>query len=82
MKKIIKLNESDILKIVRKVVSEEEKKKDKKASLLWKIEKKLKGVSDEQLDYNMRNNLPWDWKGTKEGYYEKIEPSKRYTGSN
>lgn len=82
MKKIIKLNESDILRIVKKVVKEEEQKKDKKTSLLWKIEKKLKGISDEQLDYNMRNNLPWDWKGTKEGYYEKMEPRKRYSGSN
>ena len=60
----------------------EDKKKDEEVSWLWKVKKKLKGVSDEQLDYNMRNNLPWDWKGTKEGYYEKMEPRKKNSGSN
>jgi dTDP-4-amino-4,6-dideoxygalactose transaminase len=33
---------------------------------------KLKGISKDKLEYNMKNNLPWDWKGSKEGYYEKI----------
>jgi hypothetical protein len=30
----------------------------------------------------MENDLPWDWKGTKEGYYEKMEPRKNNRGSN
>jgi hypothetical protein len=42
----------------------------------------LKGISDEQLIYNMENDLPWDWKGSKEGYYEKNEPKKYPRGSN
>lgn len=49
---------------------------------MWKVKKKLKGVSDEQLDYNMKHDLPWDWKGTKEGFYEKMEPRKKNSGSN
>jgi hypothetical protein len=80
MKKIIKLTESDLSKIINRVVSEE--KKDEEVSWLWKVKKKLKGISDEQLDYNMRNNLPWDWNGTKEGFYEKMEPRKKNSGSN
>ena len=31
--------------------------------------RKLKGVSSEQLKYNMENDLPWDWTGSKEGFY-------------
>ncbi len=80
MKKIIKLTENDLSKIINKVVIEQ--KKDQEVSWLWKVKKKLKGVSDEQLDYNMKNNLPWDWKGSKEGFYEKMEPRKRNSGSN
>lgn len=80
-KRIIKLTEQDLSKIVKRIMIESEKK-DEEVSWLWKVKKKLKGVSDEQLDYNMRNNLPWDWKGTKEGYYEKMEPRKRNSGSN
>ncbi len=80
MKKIIKLTESDLSKIINRVVSEQ--KKDEEVSWLWKVKKKLKGISDEQLDYNMKNNLPWDWKGSKEGFYEKMEPRKRNSGSN
>ena len=83
MKKVIKLTEADLTKIINKVVNEQKsEKKDEEVSWLWKVKKKLKGISDEQLDYNMRNNLPWDWKGTKEGYFEKMEPKKRYSGSN
>jgi hypothetical protein len=80
MKKIIKLTETDLTKIINKVLNEE--KKDEEVSWLWKVKKKLKGVSDEQLDYNMKNNLPWDWKGSKEGFYEKMEPRKKNSGSN
>ena len=83
MKKVIKLTEADLTKIIDKVVKEQKsEKKDEEVSWLWKVKKKLKGISDEQLDYNMRNDLPWDWKGTKEGYFEKMEPKKRYSGSN
>jgi hypothetical protein len=83
MKKVIKLTEADLTKIIDKVVKEQKfEKKDEEVSWLWKVKKKLKGISDEQLDYNMRNDLPWDWKGTKEGYFEKMEPRKRHSGSN
>ena len=43
---------------------------------------KLKGISKDKLEYNMKNNLPWDWKGSKEGYYEKMENKRNYSGSN
>lgn len=71
-------------KPINEMVTEQKKdeKKDEEVSWLWKVKKKLKGISDEQLDYNMRNDLPWDWKGTKEGYFEKMEPRKRHSGSN
>ena len=60
----------------------QEIKEDKKESMIEKIKRKLKGISDEKLQYNMDNDLPWDWKGSKEGYYEKMEPRKNYKGSN
>jgi hypothetical protein len=75
--KNIRLNESDILRIVKRVIEE-----DRKESMIEKIKRKLKGISDDQLVYNMENNLPWDWKGSKEGYYEKMEPRKNNRGSN
>lgn len=62
--------------------SENMNEEDEKVSWMWKVKKKLKGVSDEQLDYNMKNDLPWDWRGTKEGFYEKMEPRKKNSGSN
>ena len=77
MKKIIRLTESDISRIVKRVIEE-----DKKESMIEKIKRKLKGISDEKLQYNMDNDLPWDWKGSKEVYYEKMEPRKNYKGSN
>ena len=80
MKKIVRLTESDLSRIVKKVVNESSK--DDKESLMKKIMRKLKGISDEQLKYNMDNDLPWDWNGTKEGFYEKMEPRKRNSGSN
>ena len=49
---------------------------------LKKLIAKLKGLTDEQIRYNLKNDLPWDWNGSKEGYYEKMEPRKKYTGSN
>ena len=78
--KIIKLKESDLQKIVKKVLNEDFS--DDKESLIFKVLRRLKGVSKEQLEYNMRNDLPWDWRGSKEGFYEKMEPRKNYTGSN
>jgi hypothetical protein len=77
MKKVIKLTEDDLSRIIKKVISEEEER-----PILKKIMAKLKGISDEQIRYNLKNDLPWDWNGSKEGYYEKMEPRKRHTGSN
>jgi len=82
MKNIKRINESDIDRLVNRILNENESGKDKEVSWLWKVKKKLKGVSDEQIDYNMRNDLPWDWKGTKESFYEKMEPRKRNSRSN
>ena len=74
--KRVRVTESDLQRIVKKVIKEEEE------SLLKKVLRKLKGVSDKQLEYNMENGLPWDWKGTKEGFYNKMEPRKDNRGSN
>ena len=78
--KVVKLKESDLHRIVKKVLNEDFS--DDKESLIFKVLRRLKGVSKEQLEYNMRNDLPWDWRGSKEGFYEKMEPRKNYTGSN
>jgi hypothetical protein len=77
MKKIVRLTEADLSRIVKNVISEQEKE-----SLLKKLMRKLKGVSSEQLKYNMENDLPWDWTGSKEGFYDKMEPRRRNSGSN
>jgi hypothetical protein len=77
MKKIVRLTETDLTRIVKNVISEQEKE-----SLLKKLMRKLKGVSSEQLKYNMENDLPWDWTGSKEGFYEKMEPRRRNSGSD
>lgn len=50
--------------------------------ILDRIKAKLKGVTPEQMEYNKEHGLPIWWKGSKEGFYEKIEPRKNYTGSN
>lgn len=68
--------------MVKSYFKESKENKDEEVSWLWKVKKKLKGISDEQLDYNMRNDLPWDWKGSKEGFREKMEPRKKHSGSN
>jgi len=78
MKKVIRLTENDITRIIKKVISEQEEPRP----LLKKIIAKLKGLSDEQIRYNLKNDLPWDWTGSKEGYYEKMEPRKKHSGSN
>jgi hypothetical protein len=68
MKKVVRLTENDITRIIKKVISEQEEPRP----LLKKIIAKLKGLSDEQIRYNLKNDLPWDWTGSKEGYYEKM----------
>ena len=78
MKIVVRLTENDITRIIKKVISEQEEPRP----LLKKIMAKLKGISDEQIRYNLKNDLPWDWTGSKEGYYEKMEPRKRHSGSN
>tara|TARA_R110002110_G_scaffold215791_2_gene429729 strand:+ start:5818 stop:8112 length:2295 start_codon:yes stop_codon:yes gene_type:complete len=65
----------NIKKVSKKIGMSEEK-------IMDKIKAKLKGVSKEQMDYNKENNLPLWWKGSKEGFYEKMEPRNNYTGSN
>jgi hypothetical protein len=52
------------------------------STLIKKVVAKLKGVSDEQIKYNMKHDLPWDWNGSKEGFYEKMEPKRKHSGSN
>jgi len=77
MKKIVRLTENDLHNIVKRIIKEEEKE-----TLIKKLMRKLKGVDDKQLDYNIKNDLPWDWKGSKEGYYEKMEGRRHHSGSN
>jgi len=50
--------------------------------ILDKIKAKLKGVSKKQMEYNKEHGLPIWWQGSKEGFYEYMEPRKNYTGSN
>ena len=50
--------------------------------ILDKIKAKLRGVSKEQMEYNKEHGLPIWWQGSKEGFYEKMEPRKNNTGSN
>jgi hypothetical protein len=50
---------------------------------VWKtLLMKIQGVDDRQLQYNLDNDLPLNWKGTKEAFYEKMEPRNDYPGSN
>ena len=50
--------------------------------ILDKIKAKLKGVSKEQMEYNKEHGLPIWWQGSKEGFYDYMEPRKNNTGSN
>ena len=52
-----RITEQDLLNIVKKVIKEEQEE-----TLMKKLVRKLKGVSEEQLEYNMKHKLPWDWK--------------------
>ena len=65
----------NIEKISKKTGVSEEKIYDK-------IKAKLNGVSKEQMEYNRKHNLPIWWNGTKEGFYEKMEPRNNNIGSN
>jgi hypothetical protein len=50
--------------------------------ILDKIKAKLRGVTKEKMEYNKKHGLPIWWQGSKEGFYEKMEPRKNNTGSN
>tara|TARA_B100000900_G_scaffold394251_1_gene391516 strand:+ start:392 stop:1081 length:690 start_codon:yes stop_codon:yes gene_type:complete len=76
----IKESKNAIRMVVREVISESFEDYD--MSFLKKLKLKLKGVTEEQLKYNVENGLPWDWRGSKEGFYEKMEPRRNYSGSN
>jgi hypothetical protein len=65
------ISEQQIRKIIRRVIFE-----DRKESMLEKMKRKLKGISDDKLIYNMENDLPWDWKGSKEAYFEQKDQTK------
>jgi len=82
IKKFTRLTEIDLTRIVKKVILEKDKQDDNEESFYKKLMIKLKGISKDKLEYNMKNNLPWDWKGSKEGYYEKMENKRNYSGSN
>ena len=71
------ITDRQLYDIVKKVIKEEQEE-----SLMKKLVRKLKGVSEEQLEYNTKHNLPWDWKGTKEGYHEHVTNKKFSKGSN
>jgi len=73
------INESDYHRLVKLVLEEKE---EENGGFFKKIMSKLKGVSEKQIQYNIKNNLPWDWKGTKEGFYDKMENKRDYPGSN
>lgn len=53
-----------------------------KLSFLDKIKLKLAGVSEEQAIENLNNGLPIDWSGSKEGFYDREEPKRNYSGTN
>ena len=67
---------------LKQLIREEMQTVLKEESFLRKLGMMLKNISDEQLSYNMANNLPWDWKGTKEGYYEYMDSTRHNIGSN
>jgi hypothetical protein len=79
MKRISRITESDVNRIVKRIINED---KEKKEPLIQKIMRKIKGIPDKQLEYNMEHDLPWDWRGSKEGFYEKMEDRRKYSGSD
>jgi len=54
----------------------------KEGEILDKIKAKLRGVTKEKMEYNKKHGLPIWWEGSKEGFYEKMEPRNNNTGSN
>jgi hypothetical protein len=68
--------------IIEKIVGLVNEDTHQKLSLLDKLKIKIAGIDDDQVIYNLNNNLPIDWKGTKEGYYEKMNPTNLNIGSN
>ena len=51
-------------------------------NFLDNIKAKIKNVSPDQTQYNKENNLPLDWKGTKEGYHEFITNKQHSKNTN
>lgn len=43
---------------------------------------KMQGIDDKQAQYNYDNNLPDNWRGSVEGYNQKMEGGRNYSGSN
>ena len=56
--------------------------KEHQDSWMSRLKAKLKGVSEEQKEYNREHNLPLDWQGSKEGYHEYITQKEFPSGSN
>lgn len=73
------LSEEEILNNVLKFINEDT---FHKLSWMDRLKIKLSGIDEGQVIYNLNNNLPIDWNGTKEGYYEKMEPKNGLNGSN
>jgi hypothetical protein len=69
---------------VKKQIKDLEQSKDETHTLSFKdrLKIKLAGIDEDQVLYNLNNGLPIDWRGSKEGYYEKIEPKANNRGSN
>ena len=42
--------------------------------ILDRIKAKLRGISKEQMEYNKKHGLPIWWQGSKEGFYDYMEP--------
>lgn len=53
-----------------------------KLSFADKLKLWAKGISEEKALENLNAGLPIDWAGSVEGYYEKDEPSRDYSGTN
>lgn len=73
------VSEKKVLEVVKSKLNED---KVHKLSLKDRMKIKLAGIDEDQVLYNLNNDLPIDWKGTKEGYFEYIEGKRNYSGSN
>jgi|ETNvirenome_6_85_1030632.scaffolds.fasta_scaffold09688_1 hypothetical protein len=74
--------DDDWKEIQRKYGDKKKDDENKKASILDRFKKVLYNVSDEQAAYNEKHNLPTNWRGSKEGYHEKITNKTFPSGSN